>query len=450
MSLHKPNVPEAGRASRFVRAHSRQQLPQWLVSPLDEYQGSLEVTEAGVPTDYFHNFSDSVNDRIRRREAEFTHRQLPHALAMRLSMPLPAEIPNGATSYFRTLLERVKHQVEAIETSGVPLWVHDALDLMERNVPPEQQESYMQELVDTLGRAISEFESVPEWLQDALAFRDEAMPLNEQAYFTSFADRVRIKLAEAEVDEPISEWMQQALETETNIQSVNSTYFERFNKRVRQRIEDNAITVVPAWLDRTLMTATHPPIPGGAEVYFQTFSTQILQTISEVSHLETEELVDPTTVERLVNTPDRFQELLASYNDLSLPVGQELYFEDFTDRVKARIHARKLDHIPNNSIMRLMSRPPVQWATAACFGLLLGFVWFWKPQATTAPASSDKTPIHAPTSRPQRDSNAVPYAPPIPERTPNTSPKATEKSGTLPVKQDEERKPGPNVPNTTQ
>lgn len=454
MSLHKPNVPEAGRASRFVRTHSRQHLPQWLVSPLDEYQGALEVTEAGVPVDYFQNFSDSVNDRIRRREAEFTHRRLPHALAMRLSMPLPAEIPNGATSYFRTLLERVKHQVEAIETSGVPSWVHDALDLMERKVPPERQESYVQELMDTLGRAISEFESVPEWLQEALSFRDETMPLHEQAYFTSFADRVRVKLADADADAdadaPISEWMQQALEATPSLESADTVYFERFNKRVWQRIEDDALTVVPAWLDRTLMTATHPHIPGSAEAYFNTFSTQVLQTISEVSHLETEELVDPTTVERLVDTPDRFQELLASYNDLSLPVGQELFFEDFADRVKARIHARKLDHISNNSIVRLMSRPPVQWATAACFGLLLGFVWFWKPEAPTVPPSSDKPPIHAPASQPKRDANGVRYEQPIPERAPNVSPKALEKPDTLPVKQDEKRKSGLNAPNATQ
>ncbi len=396
MSLHKPNVPEAGRASRLVRAHSRQNLPKWLTASLDNYQGALEVTEVGVPADYFQNFSDSVHDRVRRREAEFTHRQLPRALAMRLSMPLPAEIPSGATAYFRTLLEKVKNQVETIEASGVPAWVHDALALMEREVSPVQQASYMQELVDTLGRAISEFETIPEWLQEALAFRSDAMPIDKQVYFTSFADRVRVRLAAVELDEPVSGWMHEALNATPDTSEATPTYFTRFSERLRQHIEDDAATGVPVWLDQALMTAAHPRIPGGSETYFKSFSSQVLQTVSEVSHLETEELVDPTTVERLVDAPDRFQELLASYNDLSLPVGQELYFEDFADRVKARIHARKLDHLPQSPIVRLMSRQPVQWATAACFGLLLGFVWFWKPDATPAVVPPTKAPIHAP------------------------------------------------------
>ena len=392
MSSQQHEQPEAGRSAKSVRHNVRQEIPVWLRSALDAMPGKLEVEETGMPENYFGNFGDSVQDRIRHSVSEKAHLALPKTLAMKMALPLPAEIPNGATAYFRTLLARIKAQVELQEHADIPEWFVEAYDLMHEDVAEADAPAYTERVLSTLNAAIEDFELIPIWLEDALALRDVHVP---SGYFQQLPTQLQHRIANINTDAPVSETLATALETVSpSIPEGEPAYFNRFTQRIKQRVEDVTVSSIPSWMDRALQQYAQPPIPGGMEAYFATFADQVKETVHELDYITFIETQDPTTVERLVEEPNHFQQLLDTARHQELPVGQELYFDDFSDRVRARIASRGLQTAPKNPVVVILHKQPVQWAVAACFGLLLGFIWFWKPNVI---------PVQAPPSKPQQE-----------------------------------------------
>ena len=82
---------------------------------------------------------------------------------------------------------------------------------------------------------------------------------------------------------------------------------------------------------------------------------------------------EPDTIERLVESPDWFDLTLQEEDHLALPVGQELFFDDFSKRVRSRVAERNLDQ-PVRSARIYVLRKRASWAAAACFGFVVGFL----------------------------------------------------------------------------
>jgi hypothetical protein len=369
MNLHTPNFdPFLSENESKTRGEARNEVPSWLVDKLDVVDlASNEALQTSTSA-YFNRFSETIQARVRKEETFEVHNNLPHGLATELATPLPAIIPNGASTYFRTLLDNIRLQIESLEETYLPEWLAEVLEMLHEPSSEEMNEQYAAQLLAQIKVRIHQYEDVPEWLQEALSMRDNQIPEGEDNYFRELPTRIEALMSEQEANHP--------------------------------------------WLDNALQLAASPPIPEGKQVYFSSFAGQVRATIAEMDALEREEIHEPTTVERLVDSPDRFHQMLEEMEHLELPVGQELYFDDFSDRVKGRIKERGLIKLPKNPVILFMLRPPIQWAAAACFGFLLGFIWFQPQKLQPLPTTKVQQETERP-NMPAPNDNRAPILSPI-------------------------------------
>lgn len=369
MNSHTPNFdPFLSKDELNTRHEARQEMSSWLTQQLDAVDLMGNPALQMKTSAYFNRFSESLQDKIRKTESLEAHNALPHGLAVELETPIPATIPTGATTYFRTLLEDIKFQIESLEQEFIPDWLGGVLDILHLETADDYTEEYAEQLIAKIRESVADYEDVPEWLADALDLRDTAIPEGETQYFHELPTRIEAIMHDQE------------------------------NKS--------------AWLENALQHAMYPPIPEGNEAYFSGFSSQVRATIAEMEALEQEELHEPTTVERLVSAPDQFHQILEELEHLELPVGQELYFDDFSDRVKSRIKERGLVKLPKNPVVLFMLRPPVQWAAAACFGFLIGFFWFGTSQPAGLLPEKTGTEQNAPAPLPNQEMPVSPVLKP--------------------------------------
>lgn len=282
---------------------------------------------------------------------------------------------------------QVKQEVRA----EMPQWLSRHLDQHDQKLHEEIQlhlsDNHLnEELFDKLRYDISAqaHKELPPHLQAQLESPLPAeIPDGAQRYFGIFSAKVRNQIDALDASEVVSSHLQQHLNAKP---ALPSNYFEGLSNQIQAKVQDLQ-TETPAWLDTALQSVAFvsPPVN-----YFASFSGQVLETVHELEELASIEREEPTTIERLIHSPDGFTQLLDLAEQPQLPVGQELYFEDFSARVRQKVRGRRLDAQETVKPVRIL-HPVMKWSVAACFAVVTvtGTTWLlpssWKQSIGITP-----------------------------------------------------------------
>lgn len=269
----------------------------------------------------------------------------------------------------------------------LPSWLSDLLDSdlerLWRLFKAEYTDRYSGFFPEQVHRQVrlSESESAHDELPAALARELDTpipalIPNGARRYFEVFLLRVKEQILALENNEPIPDWMKEALDAESTFHPPERPSTDTHSIALPERNNEKVVmneSEHPRWLDNLLQEQAFPPVPNGANAYFASFRDDVKDTIHRIEVLEELEKREPDTIERLVESPDWFDLTLQDDTHMSLPVGQELFFDDFSERVRSRVAERNLDQ-PALTARMYVLRKRASWAAAACFGFLVGFL----------------------------------------------------------------------------
>jgi hypothetical protein len=188
------------------------------------------------------------------------------------------------------------------------------------------------------------------------------IPNGAQRYFGIFSEKVKHQIEALDAQETISDGLKARLDQQA---ALPQGYFSDLRQNIQHRVQ-YLETETPAWLDSALQSVAFMPTP---EAYFSDFKGNVVDTIEAIEEIEMMEREEPTTIERLIQTPDSFTQLLDLVEQPPLPLGQELYFEDFSASVRKKVRGRSLDAQEKVKPMRIL-HPAAKWSIAACFAVV--------------------------------------------------------------------------------
>lgn len=284
-------------------------------------------------------------------------------------------------------------QVRKEARKELPKWLHQQLDhhneVLLHQIQQHLSDNHLnEELFDKLRYNTAEEAhlSLPNPLKEQLETPlPVEIPEGAQRYFGTFSDQVKHQITILDAEEVISAALQEKLAEKP---TVPAHYFSNFADTLSARVLYLA-TDTPIWLDHALQSVACMPVPNG---YFDTFSHNVKDTVEAIEELALIEKEEPTTIERLIQTPDHFTQLLDLVEQSPLPLGQELYFEDFSARVRQKVRGRQLDAKEKVKPLRIL-HPAMKWGIAACFAVVTvtGTTWLLPASVKQSLGISPKT-----------------------------------------------------------